>query len=593
MSEAEQPTDGFGRTTRTGLRGSGIHLAALLVFAVATAITYGELWQRGADREVVYKAWVERGEDGPGFRAEALATLPDPAAWARASRADVIYESWLVSRNARTLVTRPQDLFDTEQCAPAEKTLTLGIPMITMGALAIPAWLATGDPILTYNWAVVALHAVAAFAMYWLVSSWTGVPVAGIIAGLLYAFHPIRLGFVMHPSVWDSAWTVLALGFAERLFARGRWRDAFGLVAAIAAQIGASFYSLLAAVFLTPAFGVWLVLRDRLRAVSVAQLAFVVAGAAAAAAALLGPYLWAPASGELDNPALSFAELSAYAPGGRSFPGWCLLGLAAIGALWPGGRWLRIAGDPRPALLVGTLLVALVAAGPTLPEEAARALPGFLAGLVPDLWAAFSAVLPGLDAVRIVARLLQGVLLALCILAGLGAALLIQRSGRLAELVAAVLLLFAAADTLRIESLGLEPRYDFEYTDIRPQPEDVEFFDALERRGNTGPILELPVLVGANVVAAPERIFLSILHGRRTSTCFGSYLPPDLEELGDLAERLPQRAAVARLVEQGFTTVVFHHPGRPDPLRGKRLPRERIRRIASRDGKTAYAVFAQ
>ena len=39
----------------------------------------------------------------------------------------------------------------------------------------------------------------------------TDVPAAGIVAGLLYAFNPIRVGInITRPSVWDSAW----LGFA-------------------------------------------------------------------------------------------------------------------------------------------------------------------------------------------------------------------------------------------------------------------------------------------------------------------------------------------------------------------------------------------
>jgi hypothetical protein len=620
MSEAEEPTPAPPPSAPRGggrwLRGL---LGALLAFGVATALTYGELWQRGASEQVVYKAWGDLMlEDPRGFRNEfkSRASTIEPLGWAAASRADVIFESWLVSRNARTLATHPQRLFDTEHCAPAEKTLTLGIPMITMGALAIPTWLATGDSILTYNLTLVSLHWVAALAMYWLVASWTGVPAAGIIAGLLYAFHPIRMMYVMHPSVWDSAWTVFALLFAERLFAKGRWRDALGLAASIAFQIGASFYSLLAAVFLTPPFAAWLLLRDRLRHATAPllrdrlrhatapllrdrlrhatalQLVFVGGCAALSAALLLGPYLWSPAAGKLEHAALAFAAPGSYLPGGRIFPGWCLVGLAALGALWPRGGWLRIEGDPRGALLCGALLVAGVAAGPTLPETAAEHLPEGLAALVPDLWAGFAALLPGLGAVRIVERLMQGVLIALCILAGLAAAALIQRSGRFGGLVAAAVLGLAAADTLRIDSLGIEQRFSFEYADIRPDEDALAFFRALEHRGNHGPILEVPVYPQATTPATTPRIQQSLYHGRRTSACFGSYLPPQRARLEALAERLPRPAAVEELVDLGFTTVVFHHPDRGDPLARARLRPDRIKRLYSLHGMTAYSLSA-
>ena len=171
MSEAEVPTDGPAYTSKSGRPRLRVHLGALLIFSIATVVTYGELWQRGASSEVVFKTWGElESSTWKGLKLDSLG---------HASRADVIFESWLVARNARTLATRPLRLFDTEQCAPAEKTLTLGIPMITMGVLAIPTWFATGDPILTFNVTTVALNWVAALAMYWLVMSWTGVPAAG------------------------------------------------------------------------------------------------------------------------------------------------------------------------------------------------------------------------------------------------------------------------------------------------------------------------------------------------------------------------------------------------------------------------------
>ena len=199
-----------GEVPSPGLSSWRWNLAAILVFFLAAAAVYGEVW-REDPRSVVPVLDFQRG----GVRA--------------IGRMDVSLETWLVARNAHTLVHHPHRLFDTEHCAPWEKTMTLGIPMITMGVVAIPASVATGDPILTYNVALVALTLIAAVAMFLLVTDWTGLPAAGIAAGLLYAFHPIRMEPIHHPSVWDTSWTVLALFFAHRLFAHGRWRDALGL----------------------------------------------------------------------------------------------------------------------------------------------------------------------------------------------------------------------------------------------------------------------------------------------------------------------------------------------------------------------------
>lgn len=57
--------------------------------------------------------------------------------------------------------------------------------------------------------------------MLTLVSRWTRSRAAGLVAALLFAFHPIRLGNITHPTVWDLSFTVFALYFAERLFAEG------------------------------------------------------------------------------------------------------------------------------------------------------------------------------------------------------------------------------------------------------------------------------------------------------------------------------------------------------------------------------------
>ena len=100
---------------------------------------------------------------------------------------DVVFEAWLTARNARTLLTEPHRPFDTPHCAPAEKTLTLGVPMITMGLLATPVALFTRNPALAYNFSIFCLLVVTALAMFLLIREWTGNAAAGIIAGLLFA----------------------------------------------------------------------------------------------------------------------------------------------------------------------------------------------------------------------------------------------------------------------------------------------------------------------------------------------------------------------------------------------------------------------
>ena len=113
---------------------------------------------------------------------------------------------WGASRNAWTLAHAPWRLYAAEPCFPMSRSLTLGHPMLSLGVLGLPVQLALRDPVVTYN-AVFALVLLgSAFAMYLLVLEWTGVPAAGIAAGLLFAFHPVALARVIHIHIYDLSW---------------------------------------------------------------------------------------------------------------------------------------------------------------------------------------------------------------------------------------------------------------------------------------------------------------------------------------------------------------------------------------------------
>jgi hypothetical protein len=517
--------------------------AVLLVLAAALALAHGEIWLSGATRVVPLTL------DGfdVGLRPVAVE--------------DVTFESWLVARQARVLGSRPWRLFETEHCAPEPHSLVFGIPMIALGVLAMPAAPWTQSPIAVYNAALVMWSGLAALAMYLLVASWTGQRAAGLVAALLFAFHPMRLGNITHPAEWDSTWTVFLLYFAERLFAHGRWRDAAGLGASGAMLVATSFYSLLAATLLAVPLGAWLLLRRAPRRVTAAQLACVAACVALATAVLMGPYLGARESARIHaRDAFFFAGWPMYLPGGPFFLGGALLAAALFGVMTPKHVALsRVAGDPRPALLAGAALVAFVAAGPAtaaLLTQLGLPVPGF------DPYAGLAEWIPGLDSVRAIARLSAAVHMVACVLAGAGVASAIAYAGRRALGAAIALVALAFAVCFHGPPLGVGPlRWTLE--PIAPSPASIEFFEALAAQGNRGALLELPLDFSASETwffYGPSRILLSGWHGRRTSACFGSFVPPGRKALESLVAYLPTRESIRALREQGFTTIVIHHP---------------------------------
>ncbi|HVN39061.1 MAG TPA: hypothetical protein VMW19_12915 [Myxococcota bacterium] len=542
MSEADAPTrpvpagDEATNAARPPRLEALARLAPAAVFALAIALAHGEIFASGAERFAPIGPPLEQ-EVGRGFGV-----------------ADVTYEAWLVARHARTLLSRPWRVFDTEHCAPDERTLTYGVPLIGLGILAMPAALVSHEPLLVYNCALLAWSALAATAMYLLATGWTGRRAAGIGAALFFAFHPIRLDHILHPAEWDIAWTALALHFADRLFTRGRWRDALGLGLSGAMQVATSFYTLLAASLLAAPIGLWLWLRRAPRRATPAELALSLFCVALAAVLVLGPYAVARDSARIGGRSeFLFASWQGYAPGGPLFPGFALALAALAGLATPRSLALpRAAADPRLPLCAGAALVAFVAAGPwTAISLQHLGLP------VPDFDPyAWLSTLPGLDSIRVIARLGTGPHLVACVLAGMGIAAAQNAARGHAGAVGAALVavIFACV-------VGVGPRR-WSLSELRPPAESIDFFAELAQLGSAGPLLELPLdfVGGASTNLGASRILLESWHGRRTSACFGSFAPPGRDQLQQLALRLPDREAVRALRAQGFTTVVLHHP---------------------------------
>jgi len=493
---------------------------------------------------------------------------------------DQRFVAWLAARNAWTLLHRPAALFEAEPCYPERNALTLGEPGIALGIAAIPAWIATRDPVATYDLALATLALVGFLALFLLVRDWTGATAAGLVAGLLFAFHPVRLDESVHPYAWDNAWAALALFFAVRLCERRRWRDAVGLTVAAAIQVGSSLYATLGVLLVGLPVLAWLVASQRLREQRPLQWLAVGLGVSAAAAACYGPFLARRAEGALTPRSHQFfLAWPALAPDGSYWPGLVLLALAAAGLILGGSRFARGAWrDPRGALLFGALLALFAATG-----GASVALPGAAPGdppttLVPNFYAWLGRILPGLELIRGVSRLYSGVLLALCILAGLGAAAILRACPqRWRGAVAAALVLAAGVDTLRPAGLGLAPRVAFEMTEIAPAREQIAFFHELGERGSSGPIAEVP-LDRKTQLRNNTAILLSAYHHRRTSACRNSFLPERLGELESTLARLPAPGAVRELRELGFTTIVVHHESRSPRLEALRRRFARVAR---------------
>jgi hypothetical protein len=490
--------------------------------------------------------------------------------WDALATSDLRFVVWLIARDVHSLLQRPTRFFSAEQCFPATDALAYGESGLAMGVLALP-FRAFGDhPILIFNLTLIAMTWLSAAAMFLLVRLWTASAPAGIVAAILYAFHFLKLGDVVHIIIWDTTWTVFALYFATRVFSEGRPRDNLGLAVSVAMQIAGSAYPLFASFVIAIPFIVWLIHvhgAGRLRWLPVLGL---IVSSALVFTFALGPYLSGSAAGSIgETPYHVYRPLSYLLPGGDGFSGWTIIALVFLCVALGRRYGLRgIKGDPRLAIGIGALVIfALAVVGEGEPGQATypvvrgHAPPeGF-----PNLYLALIGWFPGLDVIRGPGAMYSGVHLALCLLAGVGAAALLARLPASTRFGAATLLIaFALIDTLRPPFLGLTPRYDFEMVDLSPTEDELALVEAIQGLRRAEPeelpfgLLEVPVR-NMHLSRSARGLLLTAYHHEPTSFCYNSFFPNETQQVESISARLPESTALDELYDLGFRILVVHH----------------------------------
>lgn len=486
-------------------------------------------------------------------------TFPYPATlkgsgWLEIALNDQELTAALTTHHARTLVTRPWRLFDNGQCYPTPNATTLGEPMFGVGVLGVVPSLVTGDPILTYNLVLVLKVWLAGLAMYALVYYWTASVPAALVAGLVFAAHPMRLGDLIHPYICGNEWTPLALLYADRLFARARWRDAAGLTTFVGLQTIESFYPLLALVILGGTYGVYLLIRHArsLRSLAPKLLPCGVL-AAALAAMVVGPYLRTKATWDvLGGRTTLLYQMADFGFGGPAYAGSVALALGALALVDRLRRARRTRGpDPRLVLLTGGLLV--------VSASVYRVPLPFTAVSLPSLYTLAAGVVPGLDSVRAGAAIGRGTLVAVALLAGYGVLVLVEalrpRARALVTVAIAATVLaevFMPAAAQRSFGTSLTMRAHW----VRPP----DALLALYQQTPEGPVLDLPFTFDANGITRfmPHYVFLGAFHHRPVGACYNSFTVAIQTDIEMLASRMPDAAAAEALAALGFRTVVVH-----------------------------------
>jgi hypothetical protein len=467
---------------------------------------------------------------------------------------------WTLSWDVHALTHRPLRLFDANIFHPERRTLAYSEHLVGSALIGAPFLLATGNPVLALN-VVVLLSCVLCGLGTFVLARRLGIPAEGALAaGVIFAFAPPRFTRLAQVHLATVQWIPFCLAFAHAYLQHRRRRDLLAAIGFFTLQALTSGHGGLFLLLALSALGLYVIARRMLPPVRVLARDVGVAGALLLALNLpfLIPYLqvqrelglrrtigavydWTPNAASflaspthLDQALLRLVPpLERAAAGAKAymFPGWLTL-LLVLAA----GRSLAGAGLGFYALLAA--LSVWLSLGPPF-----------------GLYTLLYRLLPGFDLVRVPSRFAILTLLAVAVLAGAGAARLVQRvrpEARAAAAAAIVLLLAAefAAFPLRAPAYEIEVGEVDRWLAARPRPFVVA---------------ELPVAPPTDAIGSARynsRYMLhSMLHWQPTLNGYSGFVPPRHEVVFDQLTRFPDEASVRALETLGVNYVVLHRAG--------------------------------
>lgn len=327
---------------------------------------------------------------------------------------------------------------------PNHHALAYSEHLLGIAVFTAPLQWITGNPIFVYNVAFIASYAFAGFGMYLLARALWGRADAAALAGLAFALSPYRLVQSTHLQVLMSGWMPLGLWALHRYFETGSKRALWIFTVAFALQGLSNGYFLyffcVPVILLTltelivPRLPRVRLLKDLSMAVIFLALVFV-------------PIAWAYREVQRDSGLVrSIGELIQASPSDYA---------RVSVAGWNWGGWLAV-GEGEHALFQGLVVMALAAAGvltafrTNRPAWARHVCAYFLITLC-AVWLSFGAgpwrpyaalyaIVPGLNGLRVVARLAAIAGLGLAALGGAGAAAIFDALPRRVALAAAIVL---------------------------------------------------------------------------------------------------------------------------------------------------------
>jgi hypothetical protein len=485
---------------------------------------------------------------------------------------DPLLNTWALAWVAHQLPFAPAHVFDGNIFHPEPRTLAYSETLLAPGLIGAPLLWAGAGPVLVYNLLLMLAFVASGLGTALLVRELTGSSTAGVVAGAIFAFLPIRFDHYAHFQLLQTQWMPLALWGLHRFLASGRSAWAVVLGGAVGAQALTSMYNAIFLGMLLVAVGGFLLLaerrhlRARLPGIALAMaLAGVMAAPAAIAHTRASAVVGERSRGEVQNGSAEWQNFLSAAPTNRLYGRWTdrfggaehRLFLGALGivlaavALWP--PW----SATRLAYAIG-LVVAL---------DVSRGLNGWIYGLLYDHVFVFRGL-------RIPARMAMLAGLALAVLAGFGVARLIGRGvssrGRFALGAGLLAIVMLEAWSAPIGLTAVATEMPPTYADLLADKGDPPRRTIIRRLSDRPPavIVELPINQ-----EDPTFMYYSTFHWQTLVNGYSGFYSSRYVMLHDVMKRFPAPPALETLASLQTRYVVVH---------GELMPPDHYRALTAR-----------
>jgi hypothetical protein len=466
---------------------------------------------------------------------------------------DSLLNAWILTWNAQQLAEgNLTGLFDTNIFYPHTRTLAYSEHLFPQALVAAVPILVSQNPALGLNLVLWFSFLSSGFSMYLYGRHLSGRAVAGIIAGIVFAFSPFMFTHVVHVQLLAAAGIPLTFLFLSRLAAERRWRDALLLGVVLSFQVLACSYYAVYIAYFTALAGLYFVITGRLvldrdLLVKLLVLALIVV-------ALTGPFL---AQYVLLQEELGFkriprvpARLSSFFAVPQEnrfwgpilgnhqgetnlFPGLVCCSLAAVGMF--SLRKRSEATHPWFAVHVWILVISVLLSFGTT---------------VPGLYRFLYEYAPGFNGLRVVARIHVLTMFSLASLAAIGMARVLLSSRRWVRGSTAVILPFVALVEVYSAPIPALPSLR---KDALPAA-----YQWLAEQPERHVILELPIPPKRPSSVEVVRVYWSLFHGRPMVNGYSGFIPPLHRELARRWNHFPAGLTLADARQLGVRQLVLH-----------------------------------